>query len=36
MESFFGSLWFACVTLLVGYLLAHVAPITWLTEKFKK
>jgi hypothetical protein len=28
MESFLGSLWFAGMTLVVGYVLGHIFPIS--------
>lgn len=27
-SSFLGSVWFACATLLLGYIAGHVAPIS--------
>lgn len=34
MSQFLGSIWFACFTLVVGYLAAHAFPVTWFAEKF--
>ena len=36
MSSFLGSVWFACFTFVVGYLIAHALPITWIASKFGK
>jgi hypothetical protein len=35
-ESLLGSIWFAGLTLVVGYIAAHVVPITTLSDLFKK
>lgn len=34
MSQFLGSIWFACFTFAVGYLLAHAFPVTWFATKF--
>jgi hypothetical protein len=36
MESFIGSIWFATMTFLLGYLFGHALPINWVASKFSK
>jgi hypothetical protein len=36
IESFLGSLWFAGMTALVGYVVGHVYPISKISNLFKK
>lgn len=36
IESFLGSLWFAGLTFVVGYIVGHVFPISSLGSLFKK
>jgi hypothetical protein len=36
LDSFLGSLWFAGLAAIVGYIGGHVFPISALAEKFKK
>lgn len=36
IESFIGSLWFAGMTALVGYIAGHIFPIGKLANLFKK
>jgi len=35
-ESLLGSIWFAGLALVVGYIAAHIVPISSLTDLFKK
>jgi len=36
IESFIGSLWFAGMTALIGYITGHVFPISKVSNLFKK
>jgi len=36
LESFLGSLWFAGMTALIGYVAGHIFPISKITSLFNK
>jgi hypothetical protein len=36
MASFIGSIWFACLLCVVGYIAGSVVPVSKLPELFKK